>query len=61
LAVPLEDIAAAIPNPETVGGKRCAAAEEIAPVHAAGVVTEPSGSGPARSEILQIDGLRDRG
>jgi hypothetical protein len=61
LAVPLEDIAAAIPDPETVGGKRSAAAEEIAPVHAAGAVTKSNGSGPAWSEILQIDGLRDRG
>jgi hypothetical protein len=61
LAVPLEDIATAVPDPETVGGKCSAAAEEIAPVHATGAVAEPSGSGLAGSEILQIDGMRDRG
>jgi hypothetical protein len=61
LAVPLEDIAAAVANPETVGCKRSAAAKEMAPVHSAGAVAEPSGGGSARSEILQIDGLRDRG
>ena len=41
--------------------QRSAAAKEMAPVHAAGAVAEPSGGGSARSEILQIDGLRDRG
>jgi hypothetical protein len=61
LAIPLEDIAAPIPNMKAVGGKRSAAAEEIAPAHAAGAVTESSGSGLAGSEILQIDGLCDRG
>jgi hypothetical protein len=61
LAVPLEDIAAAVANPETVDCKRSAATKEIAPIHAAGAVAEPSGSGSAGSKISQIDGLRDRG
>jgi hypothetical protein len=61
LAVPLEDIAAAVPDPEAVGGERSAATEEIAPVHAAGGIAEPGGSCPTGSEILEIDGLRDRG
>jgi hypothetical protein len=42
-------------------GKRSAAAEEIAPVHASGLVAESGRGGPTWSEILKIGALRDRG
>jgi hypothetical protein len=61
LAIPLEDIAAAVPYPKAMGRQRCAAAEQIAPVHAAGAIAELGGGRLARGQILHIDGAGDRG
>src|SRR4030081_3462428 len=56
LAVSLENIATAVPNPEAMGRERGAAAHQIAPVHAAGSVAVAGGSRRARSQILHIEG-----
>ena len=42
-----------------MGGKRRAAAQEVAPAHAAGAVAQPGRGRFAWSELGQIDGARD--
>ena len=44
-----------------MSGESSATAEQIAPSHAPGAVAEPGGSRPARSQILHVDGLSNRG
>jgi hypothetical protein len=60
LAVPLEDIAAAVADLKAVGNECGAAAHQIAPGHAAIAIAEPGGGGPAGRQILHVDRPRDR-
>ena len=61
LAIPLEDIAAAVPHPKAMGRQRSAASEQIAPGHAPAAITELGGGRPARGQVLHIEGPGDRG
>lgn len=61
LAVASQNIAAAVPDPETMGNERGAASHQIAPRHPGAAVAEFFGGRPAGRQVLHIDGPRDRG
>jgi hypothetical protein len=60
LAVLSEHVAAPVPDPETVGRQGRAAAEQIAPGHAAGAIAESGGGRPARSQVVHVEGAGNR-
>src|SRR5262249_4432540 len=57
LSVSLEDRAAPVPHPGTVGREGGATPEQVAPGHAAGPIAEPGRGGPAGRQIFHVDGV----